>query len=147
MRINRKNHPWVDIDDTQLLQSAQLYQADPDRGEFGVTLGGVMLFGTDSQILQVCPAHRTDQGQSSHSAERLPGGAVQQLTYPRTHIPGSPRKSRFLNLMGSRTRYNAAAVLICKLEFWILEHGIGSDEHLAHDSNQCHFLWFVVILD
>ncbi len=41
----------------------------------------------------------------------------------------------------------AAAVLICKLEFWILEHGIGSDEHLAHDSNQCHFLWFVVILD
>ncbi len=60
VRINRKNHPWVDMDDTQLLQSAQLYQSDPDRGAFGVTLAGVMLFGTDSQILQVCPAHRTD---------------------------------------------------------------------------------------
>jgi ATP-dependent DNA helicase RecG len=60
VRINRKNHPWVDMDDTQLLQSAQLYQPDPDRGGFGVTLAGVMLFGTDSQILQVCPAHRTD---------------------------------------------------------------------------------------
>jgi ATP-dependent DNA helicase RecG len=48
------------MDDTQLLQSAQLYQPDPDRGEFGVSLAGVMLFGTDSQILQVCPAHRTD---------------------------------------------------------------------------------------
>ena len=60
VRINRKNHPWVDMDDTLLLQSAQLYQPDPDRGEFGVTLAGVMLFGTDSQILQACPAHRTD---------------------------------------------------------------------------------------
>ena len=60
MRINRKNHPWGDMDDLQLLKSAQLYQADPESGALGVTLAGVMLFGTDNQILQVCPAHRTD---------------------------------------------------------------------------------------
>ena len=60
VRINHKNHPWVDMDDIQLLQSAQLYQTDPETGQSGITLAGVMLFGTDSQILQVCPAHRTD---------------------------------------------------------------------------------------
>ena len=60
VRINRKNHPWGDMDDPQLLKSAQLYQADPETGKTGVTLAGIMLLGTDNQILQACPAHRTD---------------------------------------------------------------------------------------
>jgi ATP-dependent DNA helicase RecG len=60
VRINRKNHPWVGMDDAGLLQSAQLVQPDPVTGKTGVTLAGVMLFGHDHQILQVCPAHRTD---------------------------------------------------------------------------------------
>lgn len=60
VRISRRNHPWADMDDQQLLQSAQFYQADPESGEYGTTLAGVMLLGTDNLILQVCPAHRTD---------------------------------------------------------------------------------------
>ena len=60
VRINRKNHPWVGMDDASLLQSAQLVQTDPETSKTGVTLAGVMLFGHDNQILQVCPAHRTD---------------------------------------------------------------------------------------
>ena len=60
VRINRKNHPWTDMDDEQLLKSAQLVQIDPETRKSGVTLAGVMLFGTDAQILQVCPPHRTD---------------------------------------------------------------------------------------
>lgn len=60
MRLNAPHHPWVDMDDGQLLKSAQLYLQDPDTGKSGVTLAGVMLFGTDALILQVCPAHRTD---------------------------------------------------------------------------------------
>ena len=60
MRINRENHPCTDMDDLQLLKSAQLVQPAPETGKYGVTLGGDMLFGTDSLILQVCPAHRTD---------------------------------------------------------------------------------------
>jgi len=60
VRINRKNHSWVEMDDVELVKSAQLYQADPESGKQGVTLAGVMLLGTDDQILQVCPAHRTD---------------------------------------------------------------------------------------
>ncbi len=48
------------MDDAQLLKSVQLYQTDTETGKSGITLAGVMLFGTDNQILQVCPAHRTD---------------------------------------------------------------------------------------
>jgi len=59
-RVNTQNHPWAAMDDLQLLQSAQLYQSDPQTGESGVTLAGILLFGTDQLILTVCPAHRTD---------------------------------------------------------------------------------------
>ena len=48
------------MDDSSLLQSAQMVQPDPESGNVGVTLAGVMLFGNDDQILQACPAHRTD---------------------------------------------------------------------------------------
>lgn len=60
IRLNRKNHPWATLDDTGLLQSAQLIRSDPETGKSGITLAGVMLFGQDEQIRQVCPAHRTD---------------------------------------------------------------------------------------
>jgi ATP-dependent DNA helicase RecG len=60
LRINRKNHPWTEMTDDHLLKSAQLLQSDNESGKSGVTLAGVMLFGTDDSILQVCPAHRTD---------------------------------------------------------------------------------------
>jgi ATP-dependent DNA helicase RecG len=60
VRINRKNHAWADMDDAALLHSAQLVQTDQETGKSGVTLAGVMLFGHDEQIRQVCPAHRTD---------------------------------------------------------------------------------------
>ncbi len=60
LRVNHQNHPWAEMNDTELLKSAQLLQTDPKTGKPGITLAGVMLFGTDSLILQVCPAHRTD---------------------------------------------------------------------------------------
>ena len=60
IRINGKNHLWADMDNAELLQSAQLIQSDPETGKPGVTLAGVMLFGHDEQIRRICPAHRTD---------------------------------------------------------------------------------------
>ena len=57
VRINKSNHPWADMDDLQLLKSAQLYQDDPVTKESGVTLAGVMLFAPDLLLLKVCPAH------------------------------------------------------------------------------------------
>jgi len=60
LRINHKEHPWAQLEDADLLKSAQLFRSDPKTGKPGVSLAGVMLFGTDDLILQVCPAHRTD---------------------------------------------------------------------------------------
>ena len=55
LRINRKDHPWAELKDVDLPKSSQLFQTDPESGKPGVTLAGVMLFGTDQIILQVCP--------------------------------------------------------------------------------------------
>ncbi|MCS7035341.1 MAG: putative DNA binding domain-containing protein [Saprospiraceae bacterium] len=60
VRINHKNHPWVHMNDVELLKSAQLYKTDPTTGQQGITLAGVLLLGTDELILHACPAHRTD---------------------------------------------------------------------------------------
>ena len=60
LRINHQNHPWAEMKDDDLLKSAQLFQTDLDTGQSGITLAGVMLFGSDDLILKVCPAHRTD---------------------------------------------------------------------------------------
>ncbi len=60
VRINSQSHPWVDMDDAALLKSAKLFRVDPETRKSGVTLAGVMLFGADSLILDVCPPHRTD---------------------------------------------------------------------------------------
>jgi len=59
-RFNTQNHPWAQLNDLQLLQSAQLYQTDPQTRVSGITLAGILLFGTDQLILTVVPAHRTD---------------------------------------------------------------------------------------
>ena len=56
----REGHPWLDMDDLELIQSAQLYQKDPETGKSGVTLAGILLLGNDRVILSAVPHHRTD---------------------------------------------------------------------------------------
>ena len=58
--IWRDDHPWLEMDDLELLKSAQLYQTDPETGKSGITLAGILLFGTDRLILTAVPHHRTD---------------------------------------------------------------------------------------
>ena len=60
VRINKKDHPWAEMDDVELVKSAQFYQTDAETGRQGVTLAGILLFGHDQLILSTCPAHRTD---------------------------------------------------------------------------------------
>lgn len=54
------NHPWADMNDTQLLQSAGLYGMDMATGEKGYNLAAVMLLGKDDVILNICPTYETD---------------------------------------------------------------------------------------
>lgn len=56
----RDNHPWLGMDDLELLQSAQLHQTDPETGKSGITLAGILLMGNDRIILSAVPHHRTD---------------------------------------------------------------------------------------
>ncbi len=56
----REDHPWAEMDDLQLLKSAQLYQTDHETGKSGVTLAGILLLGKDNVILSAVPHHRTD---------------------------------------------------------------------------------------
>ena len=61
MAINRySGHPWKNLGDTELLQSAGLYGEDKATGERGYNLAAVMLLGRDEVIRSVVPAYRTD---------------------------------------------------------------------------------------
>jgi len=55
-----EGHPWRDMDDMELLKSAQLYQTDPETGKSGVTLAGLLLLGKRNPLLSAVPHHRTD---------------------------------------------------------------------------------------
>ena len=56
----RDDHPWLGMDNLELLKSAQLYQTDPGTGKSGITLAGILLLGNDRLILSAVPHHRTD---------------------------------------------------------------------------------------
>ena len=56
----RDDHPWLGLDDLELLKSTQLYQTDPETGKSGMTLAGILLLGNDRLILSAVPHHRTD---------------------------------------------------------------------------------------
>jgi len=55
-----ENHPWKDLDDLELLKSAQLYQTSPESGASGITLAGILLLGKQLPLLNTVPHHRTD---------------------------------------------------------------------------------------
>ena len=58
--VNSKDHPWVAMDDQELLASARLIQRDYQQNVEGMTLAAILLFGKDSTILSVLPHHKTD---------------------------------------------------------------------------------------
>lgn len=53
-------HPWEQMEDKELLQSAGLYGMDLSTGEKGYNLAAIMLLGKDDIILNACPAYETD---------------------------------------------------------------------------------------
>lgn len=57
---NGKNHPWSNMNDKELLRSANLYAKDYVTGKEGLTLAAILLFGKDTTILSVLPHHKTD---------------------------------------------------------------------------------------
>ncbi|MGN6400881.1 MAG: RNA-binding domain-containing protein [Flavisolibacter sp.] len=56
----RANHPWMNMNDEELLQSAGLYQKNYSTGEEGYTLAAALLLGTDEIIQSILPHYKTD---------------------------------------------------------------------------------------
>ncbi|MFA6941082.1 MAG: RNA-binding domain-containing protein [Clostridiaceae bacterium] len=56
----RANHPWKSMNDLELLKSAGLFLKDPQSGKEGITLGGILIFGTEELIHAALPHYRTD---------------------------------------------------------------------------------------
>lgn len=59
-RSESPNHPWLEMNDEELLRSAGLYKRDHQSGEEGYTLAAVLLLGEDNVIRDVLPHHKTD---------------------------------------------------------------------------------------
>ena len=54
------NHPWIQMDDMQIIRSAGLFERDYASGNEGFNLAAVLLFGKDETIKSCLPAYRTD---------------------------------------------------------------------------------------
>lgn len=56
----RANHPWAEMDDKELLRSANLYLKDYETGKEGYTLAAALLLGKDDVIASIAPTYKTD---------------------------------------------------------------------------------------
>jgi len=56
----RSGHPWVSMDNVELLKSAGMYLKDQSTGEQGITLAGILIFGSELMIQTALPHYRTD---------------------------------------------------------------------------------------
>jgi len=73
----REDHPWLEMDNMELLKSAQLYQTDPETGKSGVTLAGILLLGNDQLILTaVPPPDRSHSAKGQSGPLRRPGSGA-----------------------------------------------------------------------
>ena len=59
-RLRRDDHPWLTMNDEELLRNAGLILADPEKQKEGITIAAILLFGDDSTIMAAVPQHKTD---------------------------------------------------------------------------------------
>ena len=60
IRDKREDHPWLALDDFELLRTAGLYLRDLETGQEGYTRAAALLLGNDDVVSSVCPAYKTD---------------------------------------------------------------------------------------
>lgn len=60
IRGNRSDHPWLLVDDNQMLKESVLWRKDFKTGEEGLTLAAALIFGKDTTIQSLLPAYKVD---------------------------------------------------------------------------------------
>lgn len=60
IRSNNANHPWLALNDHQMLEMAGLWKRDFQTGQEGYSLAAALLFGNDQIIQQIVPHYKID---------------------------------------------------------------------------------------
>jgi len=60
IKTNNANHPWINLDNEQLMKIAGLYGKDNTSNQEGYNLAAVLLFGTDQTILNTVSYYKID---------------------------------------------------------------------------------------
>lgn len=60
IRGNRSDHPWLLVDDKQMLKESVLWRKDFQTGAEGLTLASALIFGKDTTIQSLLPAYKVD---------------------------------------------------------------------------------------
>ncbi|MFR9546543.1 MAG: RNA-binding domain-containing protein [Rikenellaceae bacterium] len=60
IRNYRSDHPWLLIDDMQMLRESTLWRKDYKTGEEGLTLAAALIFGKDTTIQNMLPAYKVE---------------------------------------------------------------------------------------
>ncbi len=69
-KLNNEQNDWAELDDEQFLKRTSLYRSDFVTGKQGITLAGILFFGTDEQIASVVPAFKFDLIKQVEDTER-----------------------------------------------------------------------------
>jgi ATP-dependent DNA helicase RecG len=60
IRSNRVNHPWLSVDNLQILREASLYWTDHENNREGFSLAAALIFGKDLTIQNLLPAYKVE---------------------------------------------------------------------------------------
>jgi len=60
IRSNRYDHPWLGVDNMQMLRDAVLYWTDYENNREGFSLAAALLFGKDLTIKNLLPAYKVE---------------------------------------------------------------------------------------
>ena len=69
--VRDDNHPWLTMDDAEMLHSCGLWRKDTQTGREGYTLAAALLFGKENTVLSCCPAYKTDAIYRNMTFERF----------------------------------------------------------------------------
>jgi ATP-dependent DNA helicase RecG len=67
----RDHHPWLSMDNAEILHSCGLWRKDSQTGRKGYTLAAALLFGKENTVLSCCPAYKTDAVYRNMAYERF----------------------------------------------------------------------------
>ncbi|MDR0419865.1 MAG: putative DNA binding domain-containing protein, partial [Prevotellaceae bacterium] len=60
IRSNRADHPWLSVDNLQILREASLYWNDYENNREGFSLAAALIFGKDLTIQNLLPAYKVE---------------------------------------------------------------------------------------